>query len=88
MPVKQITRGVTIDGLFVSVSAWRWTCDNCGHRETFPDNPMPEGRSESDATRSGGWHLRWREPEGCVCSGCWTLAQTKATPQPPGEERG
>jgi len=72
MPVEQVIRAVAIDDLAICVQAWRWICDDCGRRDTFPDLPMPEGHSEMDAQRKG-WKIRWdHESDGelCRCPGC------------------
>lgn len=71
MPVEHITRAVKIDDLALLISAWRWVCDRCGRRDTFPDNPMPEGSSELDAQRRG-WKVVWSpksDGEQCRCPG-------------------
>lgn len=72
MPVEHVCRAIAIDDLALAVSAWRYICDGCGARETFPDNPMPEGRSEVDANRRG-WHISILHDEECYCPTCWTL---------------
>lgn len=71
MPVEQVIRSVAIDDLAVCVSAWRYICDGCGRRDTFPDSPMPEGHSEFDASRKG-WIISWDydDREICRCPGC------------------
>jgi len=71
MSVEQVLKAVFIDELNVTVSAWRWTCKTCGFHETFPDNPMPEGRSEFDHQQRG-WQLLYSDgDEGeCLCPTC------------------
>jgi hypothetical protein len=74
MPVEHVTRAVAIDDLALMISAWRWICDDCGRRDTFPDAPMPEGCSETDAQRKG-WVVRWgpdSDGEKCRCPTCRT----------------
>lgn len=71
MPVEQIIRAVAIDDLAVCIQAWRYVCDDCGRRDTFPDIPMPEGRSEMEPQRKG-WVIRWDAGDGelCRCPNC------------------
>jgi hypothetical protein len=71
MPIEHVHRAVLIDDLALTVSAWRYICDRCGHRETFPDHPMPEGRSEFDASKRG-WNHSCLDDEQCVCPACIT----------------
>lgn len=78
MPIEYVTRAVAIDDLAVMVTAYRWICDRCGFRETFPDSPMPEGRSEFDARRRG-WGIFWdaEDLENCSCPTCRALYSHK-----------
>jgi hypothetical protein len=72
MPVEQIIRAVAIDDLAICIKAWRWICDDCGRRDTFPDSPMPEGCSEL-APQQKGWRIRWdaaSDGELCRCPQC------------------
>lgn len=72
MPVEQVIRAVAIDDLAICIQAWRWICDDCGRRDTFPDIPMPEGRSEMEAQQKG-WLIRWdieSDGELCRCPQC------------------
>jgi hypothetical protein len=74
MPVEQIIRAVAIDDLAICIQAWRYICDDCGRRDTFPDIPMPEGRSEMEPQRKG-WVIRWdygSDGELCRCPQCAT----------------
>lgn len=85
MPVEQVFRAIAIDDLAISVSAWRWICDVCGRRETFPDVPMPEGASEFDPGNRG-WRLNWRtDGEACICPTCAVRGKAPA-PAPEGTE--
>lgn len=68
MPVEQVTRAVAIDRLAICVSAYRYICDTCGDRDTFPDDPMPEGSSAADASRKG-WRL-YPGPDDDQCAKC------------------
>ncbi len=68
MPIERVIKSVLFDDLVVGCSAWRYICDSCGYRECFPDVPMPEGRSEMDASRRG-WRLSYID-EGCTCPEC------------------
>ena len=80
MPVDQIARAVAINDLSVIVTAWCYVCDDCGRRDTFPDVPMPEGRSEFEASQKG-WRMRMDsdDNEMCRCPSCCarTLPQAK-----------
>lgn len=71
MPVEFVARSLTIDDLAIQVTAYRYICDGCGSRGTFPDNPMPEGHSEVDASRKG-WRIYWDvdDQERCRCPHC------------------
>jgi hypothetical protein len=75
MPVEHVTRAVKIDDLPLLISAWRWVCDGCGRRDTFPDIPMPDGASEMDAQRTG-WKIMWgpdSDGEKCRCPNCKSI---------------
>jgi hypothetical protein len=69
MPIEHVERAVIIDDLLLSVSAWRYICDGCGNRGTFPDSPMPEGMSEREAGKAG-WFIRGIDDEQCFCPAC------------------
>lgn len=77
MPVESVHRSVLIDDLALSVSAWRYICDRCGTRETFPDHPMPEGRSECEASRKG-WRISVVHDEECHCPTCCAVENQRA----------
>lgn len=82
MPIEQVSRTILIDDLAVAVSAWRWICDACGHRQSFHDNPMPDGISEM-AAQHRGWRIDWSTGDGeaCKCPAC----AARALPHPNSE---
>jgi hypothetical protein len=68
MASEIIHKAVSFGDFAVTVSALRLTCEFCGHSENFPDDPMPEGRSLSDASNKG-WRGLWDE-ESTACPSC------------------
>lgn len=74
MPIENVIRTVVFDKLVVSVSAWRYRCEDCGFVESFADNPIPEGQSEFDASKRG-WSIYWDQDENelCRCPKCRAL---------------
>lgn len=79
MPIEQVFRTVAVEDLAVPVSVWRFICDDCGLRQAFPDNPMPEGHSESDHTRAG-WSIYYEDDdEKAHCPRCCAAHSEKVS---------
>lgn len=69
MSVEHVHRAIAIDNLAISVSVWRYICDECGFRETFHDSPKPSEISEFAPTQRG-WLHTYSDGDGCICPGC------------------
>lgn len=64
MPVKHVSKTVTLEGLPIIVSVWAYECDRCGQRQAFND-------SDDTPEREHGWRHTYRDDDGgCLCRTC------------------
>jgi hypothetical protein len=73
MGIALVSKMVAFDNLSVEVSAWRYTCDQCGRVESFHNVPVPYLESEGDlVAQRKGWRIiiGVEDDERCRCPHC------------------